>query len=87
VGVCALSQPTLDDSYTDSFDRTFDLDLRNDIQFNKVNLTFNGWVYDPNLRYLLYTWTNNTSQGDGAQVVVAGTLNTAQIRHWMSAWD
>ncbi len=69
-----LNQQALDDSYTDSFDRTFELDQRNDIQFNKVNLTFNGWVYDPDLRYLLYTWTNNTSQGDGAQVVVAGNF-------------
>jgi hypothetical protein len=69
-----LNQNALDKSYTDSFGRTFDLDLRNDIQFNKVNLTFNGWVYDPDFRYLLYTWTNNTSQGDGAQVVVAGNF-------------
>jgi len=69
-----LNQNALDNTYTDSFGRTFDLDLRNDIQFNKVNLTFNGWVYDPDFRYLLYTWTNNTSQGDGAQVVVAGNF-------------
>lgn len=69
-----LNQLALDKSYTDSFDRTFEVDQRNDIQFNKVNLTFNGWVYDPDFRYLLYTWTNNTSQGDGAQVVVAGNF-------------
>lgn len=69
-----LNQNALDKSYTDSFGRTFDLDLRNDIQFNKVNLTFNGWLYDQDFRYLLYTWTNNTSQGDGAQVVVAGNF-------------
>lgn len=69
-----LNQQALDDSYTDSFDRTFELDQRNDFQFNKVNLTFNGWVYDPDFRYLLYTWTSNTSQGDGAQVVVAGNF-------------
>ena len=69
-----LNQQALDDAYTDSFERTFELDQRNDIQFNKVNLTFNGWVYDPDFRYLLYTWTNNTSQGDGAQVVVAGNF-------------
>jgi len=34
-----------------------------------------GWVIDPNFRYLFYTWTNNTAQGAGAQVVVAGNLN------------
>ncbi len=31
-------------------------------------------MYDPKLTYLLYTWTANTSQGDSAQVVVAGNL-------------
>ena len=69
-----LNQEGLDDSYTDSFGREFDIDIRNDFQVNKVNLTFNGWVYDPDFRWLLYTWTSNTSQGESAQVVVAGNL-------------
>lgn len=69
-----LNQNGLDDEYTDSFGRDFDIDIRNDFQVNKVNLTFNGWVYDPDFRYLLYTWTSNTSQGESAQVVVAGNL-------------
>jgi hypothetical protein len=69
-----LNQLELDKSYTDSFGRTFEIDRRNDIQFNKVNLSFNGWLFDPNFRYLTYVWTNNTAQGDGAQVVVAGNF-------------
>jgi len=69
-----LNQDALDKDYTDSFGRTFQLDRRNDIQFNKVNLTFTGWLFDPDFRYLLYTWTSNTSQGDSAQVVVAGNM-------------
>ncbi len=69
-----LNQQMLDDSYTDSFGRERELDTRNDIQLNKVNLYFKGWVYDPRLTYLLYTWTANTSQGDSAQVVVAGNI-------------
>ena len=69
-----LNQQGLDDSYTDSFGRDFDIDIRNDFQVNKVNLTFNGWVYDEDFRWLLYTWTSNTSQGESAQVVVAGNL-------------
>ena len=69
-----LNQKGLDDSYTDSFGREFEIDRRNDFQVNKVNLTFNGWLYDPNFRWLLYTWTSNTSQGESAQVVVAGNL-------------
>jgi hypothetical protein len=31
-------------------------------------------LFDPKFRYLFYTWTSNTSQGDPAQVVVAGNL-------------
>jgi hypothetical protein len=69
-----LNQTGLDDEYTDSFGREFDIDIRNDFQVNKVNLTFNGWIYDPDFRWLLYTWTSNTSQGESAQVVVAGNL-------------
>ena len=69
-----LNQKALEKSYTDSFGRTFEIDQRNDIQFNKVNLSFSGWLLDPNFRYLTYVWTNNTSQGDGAQVVVAGNF-------------
>ncbi len=66
-----LNQEALDDSYTDAFGRTRRLDLRNDIQLRKALLTFKGWVYDPKLRYRLYTWTSNTRQGQSAQVVVA----------------
>ena len=69
-----LNQQGLDDTYTDRFGRDFDIDIRNDFQVNKVNLTFNGWAYDEDFRWLLYTWTSNTSQGESAQVVVAGNL-------------
>lgn len=70
-----LDQRRLEDTYTDSFGRTFDVEQRHDIQLNKVNLYFKGWVYDPDFRYLLYAWTANTSQGEPAQVVIAGNLN------------
>ena len=72
-----LNRNGLDERYTDAFGRTSTVDQRNDIQLNKVNLYFRGWVYDPKLRYLLYVWTANTAQGDPAQVVVAGNLNYA----------
>ncbi|MBL4571434.1 MAG: hypothetical protein JKY21_09845, partial [Alcanivorax sp.] len=69
-----LNQSDFDDSYTDSFGRTSQLDIRDDIQFQKVNISFKGWIFDERLHYLFYTWTSNTSQGDPAQVVVAGNL-------------
>jgi len=70
-----LNQMALDDAYTDAFGRTRNLDLRNDAQFQKVTLNFKGWLFDPDFRYLFYTWTSNTSQGQDAQVVVAGNLS------------
>ena len=70
-----LNQGALEDSYTDAFDRTKTLDLRNDLQLQKVTLNFKGWLFDPDFRYLVYTWTSNTSQGQDAQVVVAGNLS------------
>lgn len=70
-----LNQQALDSNSTDSFDREREIDRRNDFQLNKVNLYFKGWIYDPRFKYLLYTWTANTSQGDSAQVVVAGSMS------------
>ena len=69
-----LNQFDLKKTYTDSFGRTFEIDNRHDVQLQKVNLSFKGWLFDPKFRYLMYTWTSNTSQGDPAQVVVAGNL-------------
>lgn len=69
-----LNQQGLDETYTDSFGRTKTLDLRNDVQVNKVNIYFKGWVFDPKFHYNLWTWTTNTSQGEPAQVVMAGDL-------------
>jgi len=69
-----LNQKLLDKDYTDSFGREYEIDIRNDTQLNKVNLSFNGWFLNPDFRYLLYAWTSNTSQGEGAQVVLGGNL-------------
>ncbi len=70
-----LNQKGLDPTYTDTFGQTTTLDRRQDIQFQKVTLNFYGWIMDPKLRYLLYAWTANTSQGQGAQVVIGGNMN------------
>jgi hypothetical protein len=69
-----LNQRALDDEYENAFGETIPIDLRQDFQLQKVKLDTFGWVMDPKLTYLLYVWTANTSQGQGAQVVVAGFL-------------
>ena len=70
-----LNQESLEETYTDSFGRTKTLDLRNDLQLNKVNLYFKGWIYDPKFSYMLFAWTQNAQMGDGAQVVIGGGLD------------
>ena len=76
-----LNQQGLNAAYTDSFGKTSAIDRRQDIQLNKVNIQFLGWLLDPKFRYLFYVWTNNTAQGLGSQVVVAGNLTYAFSRH------
>ncbi len=69
-----LNQKALDDTYTDSFGRTRELDRRNDIQIQKVKIDTRGWFMVPELLYNLYVWTANPTMGQGAQVVVAGYM-------------
>ncbi len=70
-----INQTWLDSTYTNAFGRTTPIDKRQDIQLNKVNITFTGWLLDPKLLYMFYVWTNNTAQGQANQVVVAGNVN------------
>ena len=70
-----LNQQLLDDKYVNSFGDTSTLRRRSDIQLNKVTVNFMGWLIDERFRYLFYVWTNNTAQGQSAQVVVAGNLS------------
>jgi hypothetical protein len=76
-----LNQTALDETYTDSFGNVSSIQPRQDMQVNKVNLYFLGWVLDPKFRYLFYVWTSNTAQGNGAQVVVAGNVTYAFSTH------
>jgi hypothetical protein len=70
-----LNQMGLDPTYTDAFGNTVPVQQRQDIQFQKVILYFRGWLLSPRFRYLTYVWSTNTSQGQSAQVVVAGNLS------------
>ena len=69
-----LNQLGLDSTYTDALGTTKSLLRRQDLQVQKVNIKFFGWLLNPKFRYLAYVWTSNTSQGQAAQVVVAGNL-------------
>jgi hypothetical protein len=70
-----LNQLGLDPTYTDAFGNIKTVQQRQDFQLNKVQIKFLGWMLDPKFRYFLYAWSSNASQGQGAQVVLAGNLN------------
>jgi Protein of unknown function (DUF3011) len=69
-----LNQRNLDDSFVDAFGNTQTVQRRQDIQLQKFFAPFSGWFLTPKMRYYLYVWSSNTSQGDPAQVVGAGNL-------------
>ncbi|MGA7188673.1 MAG: hypothetical protein WBY66_09260, partial [Candidatus Acidiferrales bacterium] len=77
-----LNQLGLNSSYTNYFGTTLPVQRRQDVQLNKVQIKFLGWLFNPDFRYFLYTWTSNASQGLGAQVVVAGNLNYTFNKHF-----
>ncbi len=70
-----LNQKSLDGSYVDFFGNPHDVQQRQDFQLNKFFLPFSGWFLSPKLRYYLYVWSSNPSQGDPAQVVGAGNIS------------
>ena len=69
-----LNHVDLEDTYTFSDGNTILIDNRNDFQFQKAMVYFKGWILNPDFRYLFYVWTSNTSQGLGAQLVLAGNF-------------
>jgi len=80
-----LNQMAWDKTYKDSFGNIKPVDRRQDVQLNKVKLETYGWLGTEKLRYVLYVWTANASQGLGAQVVVAGNLRYEFNEHFALA--
>ena len=80
-----LNQLGLNSTYTDSFGNTKSVQERQDFQLQKVQIKFLGWVLNPKLRYFLYAWTSNPTQGQGAQVVVAGNTGYTFNSHFTLA--
>ena len=76
-----LNQRNLDASYVDAFGNTKTVQRRQDIQLQKFFAPFSGWFLTPKMRYYLYVWSSNASQGDPAQVVGAGNLTWNFNRH------
>jgi hypothetical protein len=78
-----LNQLGLNSTYTDAFGNVKSVQQRQDFQLNKVQVKFLGWVMSEKFRYFLYAWSSNASQGQGAQVVLAGNLNYS-FKDWFN---
>lgn len=76
-----LNQLGLDSTYTDAFGNVKSVQNRQDVQIQKLQFKFLGWILSPKLRYFLYAWTSNANQGLGAQTVLAGNLNYQVNKH------
>ena len=76
-----LNQRNLDETYVDAFGNTKTIQRRQDVQLQKFFAPFSGWFLTPKMRYYLYVWSSNPSQGDPAQVVGAGNLTWGFNRH------
>ncbi|HKT81256.1 MAG TPA: DUF3011 domain-containing protein [Vicinamibacterales bacterium] len=70
-----LNQRNIDPTYEDAFGNTKSVQRRQDMQLQKFFAPFSGWFLDPRMRYYLYVWSSNPSQGDPAQVVGAGNIS------------
>jgi hypothetical protein len=78
-----LNQKGLDPTYTDAFGNQKKVQQRQEVQLLKVQIKFLGWLFDPKFRYFLYAWSSNATQGQGAQVVLAGNLTYAFNEHFL----
>jgi len=78
-----LNQSGLDPTYTNAFGRTSNVQQREDLQLNKVQITTFGWILSPKLRYVACVWSANTRLGQLSQVVVAGNLTYTFNPHLM----
>ena len=77
-----LNQRLLNATYTNAFGTTTAIQQRQDFQLQKLQFKFLGWMLSPKFRYFLYAWTSNPTQGQGAQVVLAGNLGYAFNKHF-----
>jgi hypothetical protein len=80
-----LNQKGLDPTYTDAFGNVKNVQQRQEAQILKVQIKFLGWLFDPRFRYFLYAWSSNATQGQGAQVVLAGNLSYALSERFVVA--
>jgi hypothetical protein len=70
-----MNQNALAPNYINGFGQIVPVVQRQDMQLQKLQFKFLGWVMNPKFTYFLWAWTSNPTMGQGAQVVLAGHLD------------
>jgi hypothetical protein len=70
-----LNQNALAPSYINSFGQVIPVVRRQDLQLQKLQFKFLGWVMSQKFTYYLWAWTSNPTMGQPAQVVLAGHVD------------
>ncbi len=77
-----LNQNALAPNYINGFGAVVPVVRRQDMQLQKLQFKFLGWVMDPKFTYYLWAWTSNPTMGQGAQVVLAGHVDYNFSKHF-----
>jgi len=70
-----LNQNALAPDYSNGFGQAVPVIRRQDMQLQKLQFKFLGWIMDPKFTYYLWAWTSNPTMGQGVQVVLAGHVD------------
>jgi hypothetical protein len=77
-----LNQNALAPNYINGFGQVVPVVQRQDMQLQKLQFKFLGWIMDPKFTYYLWAWTSNPTMGQGAQVVLAGHVDYNFSKHF-----
>jgi hypothetical protein len=80
-----LNQRLLAPTSTNAFGTVSNIQQRQDVELNKVQFKFLGWLLSPKLRYFLYSWTNNAAMGRSFYIALAGYSGFNFNKHF-SLW-
>ena len=80
-----LNQKLLAPTYTNAFGSESTIKQRQDVELNKMQIKFLGWLMNPKFRYFLYAWTNNAAQGGSFYIALAGYIGYNFNKHF-SLW-
>ena len=80
-----LNQRLLAPTSTNFFGTVSNIQQRQDVELNKVQFKFLGWLLSEKLRYFLYAWTNNAAMGRSFYIALAGYSGFNFNKHF-SLW-